>query len=348
LGFWGHKIVLANSFIVIAGAGVGTFVLRKAWGDDPHVGSLELIGLFSVFALLVGGILNVLLVRLALQPLRRLEETALRVGEGEREARAPDSPLADANLARLTNVFNDMLESLSIYRSRLRELALHALEDEERGRQRLAREIHDEAAQTLALLLVRIRIVTQQRGSAQDSGLLEQVRAEIVEALEGIRRIARGLQPPSLGDLGATAALQALARTIEKDAGVPIQVREDPIDDCLSDELQTTLYRIVQEAVTNAVRHADPGRVEIGLRLADGAIVAEVRDDGVGFDVMRELASGRRSLGLFGMRERAAFVDGTLSVESRPGDGTLVRATLPCNHLSRAADATDEAPAPSS
>ncbi|MFQ5747702.1 MAG: ATP-binding protein [Gemmatimonadota bacterium] len=323
-----YKIVLANALIVVAGAAVGVLVLRRAWGS-PNLGSLELIGVFSAFALLAGGVLNVLLVRLALHPLRRLEETALRVREGEREARATESPLADANLRRLTHVFNDMLESLSDYRSRLRELALRALEDEERGRQRLARELHDQAAQTLALLLVRIRVVSQQHGG-RESALLEQVREEIVEALEGIRRIARGLEPPTLGDVGAAAALRSLARTIESDAGVRIEVQADPIDDCLSRELQTTLYRIVQEALTNAVRHGDPGRVEIRLRMEDGSVVAEVRDDGVGFDVMRALAAGRRSLGLFGMRERAAFVDGTVSVESRPGEGTVVRAALPC------------------
>jgi signal transduction histidine kinase len=321
--FW--KIFLANVVLVALGTGVG-LVLAVGMHDAG-------IGTIAVTAVAAGGVvillavgINAILVRLALRPLESLERTARRVGAGELDARAADSPLADSGLLGVTEVFNQMLDSLSAHRARQQELARRVLESEERERQRIAHELYSGTAQTLAGVLVRLRIAERHLSSSAN-GSINEIREEVVSALEEIRGVARRLRPPELDELGVRAALEAHARSMTE--GRRMDVRFEGTVPNLSRESSLALFRIVQEAITNAVLHSGADTVVVRFAVEGSRVVAEVADDGCGFEPSAALTPSGQSLGLFGMHERAGYVQGELSLESGPGRGTRVRVVLP-------------------
>ncbi len=318
--FW--KIILANLAVVAVGTTVGAVALPTL-GPGAATGWVALLG----GALLVAGLcVNVILVRLALSPLEDLQRTAEAIRGGRLEARSPTSPFSDRKLSQLVCAFNGMLDAVDRNRERQQELARRVLEAEERERERVAHELYSRTAQTLAAVLVRLRLARKQLDCDRE-GALEEIRAGVVDALEEIRGVARRLRPPELDELGVQAALEAHARSLTE--GSPVEVSFEGGLPELDREATLALFRIVQEAITNAVLHGTPDRVRVSFRTADGRLTAEVRDDGVGFDLDRALMSTSQSLGLFGMHERAGYLEGELSLESGPGSGTAVRVSLP-------------------
>ncbi|MFQ5689428.1 MAG: sensor histidine kinase [Gemmatimonadota bacterium] len=328
-----YKIVLGNAAIVVLGAAVGTMLTLRMARVHPGAPPLELVSAFIAVGLVVSMAVNGLLVRLALRPLTELEVAAERVKDLDLAARVPLSIFADAKLARLIRLFNQMVESLAESRRGLRELAIRAFEAEERERSRIARELHDGTAQALALLLVQIEIAMKRLGrEGCEAAHLGEVRRLAQQTLQDVRRTARGLRPPELAELGVAAALQAHARLVEETTGLEVDFAADPVEPCLSSQAKLAVYRVVQEALSNVVKHADASSVRIRITHEPREIVAEVIDDGHGFDVAAASRRAEGSLGLFGMRERAAYVGGRVSVESRPAGGARVRMTIPCVH----------------
>jgi two-component system sensor histidine kinase UhpB len=322
-----YKILIANAAIVVVGAIVGTAVtlhyLRSGGFSAP-----VLIGVLALGGVGVTVLVNALIVRLALTPLHLLEETAARVQGGDLDARVPESSLADRELERLTRTFNAMLDNLESYGQRLRDVAARALNAEEEERKRISRELHDDTAQTLAALLIRLRIARGIEDAGARDAHLEQFRVEIGEALERIRRFARGLRPPALDELGLVPALETHVRVLSESNAATVRIEAEPIESDLTRQAELALYRIAQEALSNAVRHGGARHVLLRLRPEGGAVVLTVSDDGVGFDVDAARAEGR-GLGLFGMEERAFYVGGSLEIRSEPGRGTHVHARVP-------------------
>lgn len=324
-----YKILVANAAIVILVAVAGTAAAIRLLRVGTDHSPAELVVLFAAAGVVLSVLVNAVILRFALDPLSILERTAKRVQEGDTDARAPYSPFADRDLTHLTWTFNGMLDSLSLYRRQIREVAARALKASEEERKRIARELHDETAQTLAALLIRLRIARDKADPAERDALLDEVRKELGSALEGIRRYARGLRPPALDELGLVPAIASYARLLE-DAGAPaISIDADPVGGLLSDEAELALYRIVQEALSNAARHAAADHVRIRIRRRPGEVRATVEDDGKGFDVADTIASHESGLGLFGMQERAAYVGGNVEITSNPGQGTCVVARVP-------------------
>lgn len=322
-----YKILLANAAIVVLGAAAGTALTAAFVRAAPAAATARLIAAFAVAGVLLSLVANALILRIALRPLRQLEDVAARVQAGELDARVPPSPIADRDLDRLTHTFNEMLESLISYRRRLRDMAARNLGAAEEERKRLARELHDDTAQALAALLLRLRLARQAADPATRDRLLDEAREETAEALERVRRFARGLRPPALDMLGLEAAIQAHARSLEDASGVSIQVESARIGGLLAPEAELALYRIVQEALANVLRHARARRARVRLARSGSHVIATVEDDGAGFDPARAFVEG--GLGLFGMRERAAYVGGQVEIDSRPGQGTRVTARIP-------------------
>lgn len=321
--FW--KIVLANVVLMAVATVTGAALVSGAEGVTSGVLSPAALAIV-VLVILASVLVNALLVRLALSPLEALAETAVRVGRGEVEARAGDSPLADIRLHRATEVFNEMLDSLSANRTRQQELARRVLESEERERQRIAHELYSGTAQTLAGVLVRLRIAERHLSSGANGSIIE-IREEVVSALEEIRGVARRLRPPELDELGVRVALEAHARSLGE--GRRIEVRFQGEVPALSRESSLALFRIVQEGLSNAVLHSGADTVQVTFTRQGESVVAEIVDDGTGFDLGTALAHTEQSLGLFGMHERAGYVQGELSLESGPGRGTRVRVVIP-------------------
>jgi signal transduction histidine kinase len=198
------------------------------------------------------------------------------------------------------------------------------LEEEAR---RIAHALHDEAGQ----LLVSVHLAIDQ--VARDLPLparsrLRDVRG-LLDEIEGhLRRLAHELRPTILDDLGLLPALEFLARGVSARTGITIEV-DGPIDCRLPPRVEIALYRIVQEALTNATRHAQPTRVSVHVSHEPGRVACTVRDDGVGFDGVAVMGRAGHGLGLAGMRERLSALGGQLGIDSGLGQGTRLTIQIP-------------------
>lgn len=215
-------------------------------------------------------------------------------------------------------------------RQRLRDFSEGALRSVEEERQRIARELHDDTAQRLAALLVHLRILSRVEDPEERQAGLEEIRQEILETAEGVKRIARGLRPPELQDVGLASAVRAHARGLRESTGLEVEVDMDEVDHLLSDEGKLALYRIVQESLSNVVRHSGAGQATVVVRAHADSVRAVVRDPGRGFSRERAEEQGG-GLGLVGMQERAVMLGGHVSVQSSPGEGTQVEIELPAS-----------------
>lgn len=214
-------------------------------------------------------------------------------------------------------------------RLRLRAFGLGALSAAEEERRRIARELHDDTAQRLAAIQLRLSLLRDERSTDDRTALLEEIRDELREAGEAVRRIARGLRPPALEDAGVVTALRSHVRARLEQGGPAVEFDADPVDGLLDDQEKLVLYRVVQEALSNAVRHAQATQVWIRVEGGGGRVRAVVRDDGRGFELDRLQREDGSGLGLVGMRERAGLVGGRVAVESEPGAGTRVELEIP-------------------
>ena len=314
--FW--KILLANA-AVVAVVVVASHTVRLT---DVAFGVILASGL------VLSALSNALILRFALAPLKALEEVAHRVEAGEVNARVPRSALADRVLVQLRESFNAMLESGTVYRQRLREIANRALSASEEERKRIARELHDGIAQSLAALRIRLRVARQVPDDAARRELLDQISAEMGEAMEELRRIARGLRPPALDMLGLGPAIESHARNIASASGMAMELQLEDIGHPLTAEAELALYRVVQEALSNIAKHSGAGSFRVTLGAANNHVFASVEDDGRGFSVA-DAMSDNGGLGLFGMQERAAYVGGTAEIASEPGAGARVHVMVP-------------------
>jgi two-component system sensor histidine kinase UhpB len=321
--FW--KIFLANLILValVATAGVILALGSRSIAESE----VTAVGIVTATVLILLSIaMNTGLVRLALLPVDSLTDTIERVRRGDTAVRAATSPVADPGLRNLGDALNEMLDNLSVNRHRQRELARRVLQAEERERQRIAHELYSGTAQTLAGVLVRLRIAERHLSSGAD-GSIDEIREEVVSALEEIRGVARRLRPPELDELGVRVALEAHVRSMAEGRNIDIRFEGDVPP--LSRESQLALFRIVQEATSNAILHSGTDRLKVRFSAHGSGVLAEVEDDGHGFDVSSALAHTGESLGLFGMHERAGYVQGEISLESGPGRGTRVRVIIP-------------------
>lgn len=237
-----------------------------------------------------------------------------------------DSRFGDADL-RLAEIFAgraavacDLSERAS------RDTIRRVIEGQELERRRLARELHDETGQALTSILLGLKSIRGAADAAAAARAEEEVRAMVVQALQDVRRLAIELRPKALDDFGLLPALERLAETAGERAAIEVHLQANLPDRRLPSEVETVLYRLVQEALTNVLKHAQAHTVSILLSLQEGAVQAIVEDDGRGFALDRDRGDG---LGLLGMRERLSLLGGELTIESAPGAGATVRALLP-------------------
>ena len=198
---------------------------------------------------------------------------------------------------------------------------------QELERKRLARELHDETGQALTSILLRLRSIeesTKEKPELREAVLA--LREIVVETLHDVRRLAVELRPKALDDFGLVPALERLAETFAEQTDVDVHLQAALGEDRLPAEIETALYRIVQEALTNVVKHAQANTVSVVLTRKGQSVVAVVEDDGRGFDPAQAREEG---LGLVGMHERIALLDGRVTVESTERGGTTVAVEVP-------------------
>jgi two-component system sensor histidine kinase UhpB len=201
-------------------------------------------------------------------------------------------------------------------------------QEEERGR--IARDFHDQGGQLMSALMIQLDHLAAQV-EQKDKTLASSLRklyGLAQQGLEELRKLVYELRPPTLDELGLGPAIRAYIDTHVRPAGLIIDLQLSDLTDRLAPEIETAAFRIVQESITNVLRHARAKKVEVRVGRRGEALQVMVRDDGAGFDA-DEPQAGRRTLGLAGMRERAQLVGGSLQILSAPGIGTTVLARLP-------------------
>jgi signal transduction histidine kinase len=195
---------------------------------------------------------------------------------------------------------------------------------QEEERRRLARELHDETGQALTSILLGLKRLEDSRGEDLSKAIAE-VREHLVQTLQDVRRLAVELRPKALDDFGLEPALERLATGFSEQTGIEVEL-EARVEGRLPSDVETVLYRIVQEALTNVVKHARASRVSILVTRKNGSVAAVIEDDGKGFDPTSVREDG---VGLLGMRERISLLEGRFSIESREGAGTTLVVEVP-------------------
>jgi two-component system, NarL family, sensor histidine kinase DevS len=240
---------------------------------------------------------------------------------------AADLRFTDEDL-RLAEVFAARAAVAVELRQRVARDALQrVVAAQELERRRLARELHDETGQALTSILLGLRGLEDVKDEATLKAAVGEVRELVRSTLQDVRRLAVELRPKALDDFGLVAALERLTESFAEQTGMTIEfVPNLPGDGRFAPEVETALYRLVQESLTNIVKHARAKSVSIVLTRRPDSVSVIVEDDGVGFEPGRETGDG---IGLIGMRERVGLFGGRVVIESRPGAGTTVVADVP-------------------
>jgi len=217
-------------------------------------------------------------------------------------------------------------------RGELQQLSARLLEIEEEGRRHISRELHDEIGQTAALLQIEIShahgFLPSQPEAARER--LRRARELAERTVQTIRNISLLLRPPLLDDLGLTPALQFQLEDFLRRSGITCEFVEEGVSDQLPDAVKTCVYRVVQEALHNCEKHSGASNVRVAVRQLPDCLVAEVEDDGRGFQLNQQrMPSVTRGLGLLGIRERVAIARGSLVIDSAPGQGTRIGVRIP-------------------
>ncbi len=331
-----EKVIVANSAIILVVTAAGWWITQH----NPETYHYLIDTVFIALAALVGMLVNFALLRAAFAPLHAVQG-------GDLDARV-EIPGADADAAILAEAFNGMLDRLEQARH---NTAAHVLRAQEEERRRLALELHDQTGQSLTALALHATAIAQRLAGEQSAAAVHaqhdasRLAALAQRALGEVQDLSRQLRPPLLDDLGLPAALRWLAEDARERLGVQVRLRvrdgaqpalhePDSPASRLPEEVETALFRIVQESLTNAVRHGHAEHAHVTLSTAAAQVTLRVMDDGSGFSTADAPAptshSPRaRGLGLEGMRERVRLLGGRYSVLSRPGRGCLVRATIP-------------------
>jgi len=237
-----------------------------------------------------------------------------------------DARFTDSDL-RLTETFAaraalavDLSERIA------RDSLRRVVEAQELERRRLARELHDETGQALTSILLGLKALEERIDDPSSRAATAELRELVVSTLQDVRRLAVELRPSALDDFGLVAALERLTASFSEQTGIAVDFQTALADERLPEDVETALYRIVQESLTNVVKHARARRVSILLARKNSAVKAVVEDDGQGFDPAEQADDG---FGLVGMRERLALLGGRLEIESGRGGGTTVAAEVP-------------------
>jgi two-component system sensor histidine kinase UhpB len=271
------------------------------------------------FAAVVGLLANAVLLRGRFKPLENLIEDMEKVDLSRPRAMIPssiDGRGETAEVERIEMAYLRMLRRLEAERRRTSSAALRGQEEE---RARVARDLHDEVNQALTGVLLRLEAARESAPPGLAAELAE-TRTLANQAMEELLSLARQLRPTALDDLGLVPAIsgqvEELGRNLEVDA------RFEPEGDFsdLDDDVQLVVYRVAQEALSNAARHSGASSVTVDLRRRGRGVELRVSDNGEGFS----FAAAEQGLGISGMRERALLVDGEVEIHSRPGEGTTV------------------------
>jgi two-component system sensor histidine kinase UhpB len=275
----------------------------------------------SIVLLLV---VNMILLRRQFSPLETLIARLEEIDPAQPTAQFVIPRTTVEEVERLAITFRRLLRRIEDERRRSGRLVLRAQEDE---RRRLARDLHDEVNQALTAILLRLQALSEDAPEALAPQIVE-LKSLVNQAMEELLRLARQLRPASLDDLGLIAAIEGQLARFSEQTGIQAVLHSEGAPEAITEDQQTVIYRVVQEALSNTAQHSGATFVDFELRVFPShGVELRVRDNGQGFDSRVQTESGR--LGLSGMAERARLVGGELTVTSAPGTGTRVRLYIP-------------------
>jgi two-component system sensor histidine kinase UhpB len=309
-------------------------VIEEPWQTvlDPLMRYSLAMPLITLPVLLLAALAVTFGVRRIVQPLQQLDQQAREIGQGHYDVlRQPVRGIDEVE--QLQNTLRTMANQIQADQESLRGYAQAVTETQEAERKRLARELHDDTIQNLIVLSQRIQVMRQGAGPDQPQMVarLDDLRGRVLQMIEEIRRFSRALRPIYLEDAGLVAALERLCfeanATVQRNAaGMPetqVTFSTNGQPPRYKPDVELALYRMVQEALTNALRHAAPSRVAITLSvLPEGGLQLGVEDDGHGF--AESATPGTGGFGLMGIRERALLIGAQVTIHSQPGKGTQV------------------------
>jgi signal transduction histidine kinase len=306
---------------------------------------LGIVALLALIAAWIGGEVFVL------RRVKAIADAAERLKKGNLGTSA-GMPHGRGELAELSRVFDEMSEAierreaermeaeehLKISREELRNLSLHLQSAIEEERASISREIHDVLGQELTALKMDISWLGKRVNKSQELLVekLESMSKLVDTTIRDVQRISTGLRPALLDDLGLAAAIEWQAEEFYERTGIPCKVVFSPKDIILDKDLSITIFRILQEALTNIMRHADATNVHLRLKEKDSTIVLEVKDNGKG--IMETDISDPRSIGLIGIRERVRFLDGEVDIVGVQNKGTRVKISIPLDKKEKSND----------
>src|SRR5690348_12006345 len=328
-----YKVLFANSLVILLGATLGTYLATRL----KDTNSLVVLVSFVLLGLIISVVINYALLKFALSPLTRLRETMQQAQAGDMTSKAPVNgfdPDADA----LAKTFNTMLAAIDeLSKSRAIQI-LHAQEQE---RKRIARELHDETSQVLTSLLISLAMLEESVGSEAARVRIADTRALAHQTLRAVRNLSIDLRPSALDDLGLLPALRWYIKEYQQKCGIEVELTTSGFKERLSPEMETAVYRIAQESLTNTAKHAHAHKVRIAMSEDGKTLRMHIRDDGQGFDAEAVLKTPwqDRGLGLAGMLERASLLGGNVRITSRRGEGARIDAMIPLAHVARQEEA---------
>ena len=300
------RVLAVNAAILIAAVAALIFTPVTV---SRNVTTVEVMVLLTGLVLTI--VANAALLRLSLRPLRRLMEMMLVIDVVEPGVRT--QPHGPVEVASEIIRFNVMLDRLEHERRHSMRRVLVAQEAE---RRRVAQELHDEIGQNLTAAVLELNRVRE--GGVVLGDALDDVQALVRDSLETLSEITARLRPATFDDLGLASALQSLAADSERRTGIEVETVVDGALQVIDPDAELVLYRVAQEALTNALRHGACSRVSIEVRRENGAVLLRVTDDGAG------LGDAMSGAGIRGMRERAAMIGGRLRFSAPETGGTSV------------------------
>jgi two-component system sensor histidine kinase UhpB len=320
-----QKVIIANTVLIVTGSIMGYFIEKNYFEG----GELGFVVLFLTSGLALSILTNYLLVKIAFRPLDDVSDTMKAIQAGHRGIRVPEVT-DDPQIEELSKSLNSMLNTMDMQRKKAAASVIKAQEEE---RKRIARELHDETSQSLTGLVIGIRMVQE---------IVPDYMPDVQERLENINDLAHAtlnevhtmavrLRPSVLDDLGLAAALRSYAKEYTENTGIPVEMQLLGMSHRLTPELETVLYRVIQEAPTNVARHSDATSCRVTLRRKEQVVQGVIEDNGKGFDSQTVMLSDEkgRGLGLHGMKERIELVGGSLEFDARPAKGTTIFIEVP-------------------
>lgn len=288
-----------------------------------------MITIFSILFIVLAYMLTTILTR----PIRELVGATRAVAQGNLDTTVTVS--GHDEFGFLAASFNRMLDSLRRSRAEIEELSNlrselldRVVTAQEAERRRIARELHDDTGGALTAILLRLKALEDKvQGEKEVARSLAEIRGALGEAIAGLRCLALELRPVVFDELGLTGALQQIARNYSDKFNLKIHLAAREVEKRLPPKAELAIYRIVQEALNNVIKHAEASEVSILLEPRGEALRLIVEDNGRGFDP--EVSAYRKGLGLFSMRERAALLGGKVIIESTPARGTTIYVDIP-------------------